>query len=43
MSDEHFPASPEEINWGHAGDLAGMAKNLREITDRAFQEGEYVE
>jgi hypothetical protein len=43
LSDEHFHASPEEINWGHAGDLADMAKNLREITDQAFQEGEYTE
>ena len=43
LSDEHFSANPDEIHWGHAGDLAGMAKNLREICDRAFQEGEYVE
>jgi folylpolyglutamate synthase/dihydropteroate synthase len=43
LSDEHFNANPEDIRWGHAGDLADMAKNLREITDRAFQEGEYVE
>ena len=43
LSDEHFSANPDEIHWGHAGDLAGMAKNLREICDRAFQEGEYAE
>jgi hypothetical protein len=43
LSDEHFHASPEEINWGHAGDLADMSKTLREITDQAFQEGEYAE
>ena len=43
LSDEHFEANPDEIHWGHAGDLAGMAKNLREICDRAFQEGEYAE
>jgi hypothetical protein len=43
LSDEHFSANSDEIHWGHAGDLAGMAKNLREICDRAFQEGEYVE
>jgi division protein CdvB (Snf7/Vps24/ESCRT-III family) len=43
LSDEHYQASPDEIHWGHAGDLAGMAKNLREICDRAFQEGEYAE
>jgi division protein CdvB (Snf7/Vps24/ESCRT-III family) len=43
LSDEHFNANPNEIHWGHAGDLADMSKNLREITDRVFQEGEYAE
>ena len=43
LSDEHFHASPEEIHWGHAGDLADISKTLREITDQAFQEGEYAE
>ena len=43
LSDEHFEANPDEIHWGHAGDLADMAKNLREICNRAFQEGEYAE
>lgn len=42
LSDEHFEANPDEIHWGHVGDLANMAKNLREICDRAFQEGEYA-
>lgn len=41
LSDEHFEASPDDIHWGHVGDLADMSKNLREICDRAFQEGEY--
>ena len=43
LSDEHFHAHPEEIHWGHVGDLADISKNLREITDRAFSEGEYAE
>ena len=43
LSDEHFEASPDEIHWGHVGDLADISKNLREICDRAFQEGEYAE
>jgi hypothetical protein len=43
LSDEHFEANPDEIHWGYVGDLADMAKNLREICDRAFQEGEYAE
>jgi len=43
LSDEHFEANPDEIHWGHVGNLADMSKNLREICDRAFQEGEYTE
>ena len=43
LSGEHFEANPEEIHWGHVGDLADISKNLREICDRAFQEGEYAE
>jgi len=43
LSDEHFEACPDEIHWGHVGDLADISKNLREICDRAFQEGEYAE
>ena len=43
LSEEHFNANPDEIHWGHVGDLAEMSKNLREIRDRAFQEGEYAE
>ena len=43
LSEEHFNANPDEIHWGHVGDLADMAKNLREICDRAFKEGEYAE
>ncbi len=43
LSDDHFEANPDEIHWGHVGDLADISKNLREICDRAFQEGEYAE
>jgi len=43
LSDEHFETNPDEIRWGHVGDLADMSKNLHEICDRAFQEGEYAE
>jgi len=43
LSDEHFEASPDDIHWGHVGDLADISKNLCEICDRAFQEGEYAE
>ena len=40
LSDEHFEASPDEVHWGHVGDLADISKNLREICDRAFSDGE---
>ncbi len=43
LSDEHFEANPDEIHWGHVGDLADISKNLHEICDRVFQEGEYAE
>jgi hypothetical protein len=42
LSDEHFNAHPEEIHWGHVGDLGYYAEQLRIITDRAFQEGEHA-
>ncbi len=43
LSEEHFNTNPEDINWGDVGTLADMTKNLHEICDRAFQEGEYAE
>jgi hypothetical protein len=43
LSDAHFDANPEEINWGDVGTLADMANKLREITDSAFGEGEYTD
>jgi len=43
LSAEHFNANPDEINWGHVGELADMSKTLREICDRALQEGECAE
>jgi hypothetical protein len=42
LSAEHFNVAPDEINWGHVGDLERAAATLREISDRAFGEGEYA-
>jgi hypothetical protein len=42
LSDEHFNAHPDEIHWGHVGDLHRYAELLRQITDAAFKEGEYA-
>ncbi len=43
LSDDHFEATPDEINWGHVGSLKDYAGLLRRITDSAFQEGEFAE
>lgn len=42
LSDEHFNAQPDEIHWGHVGDLQRYAELLRQITDAAFKEGEFA-
>jgi len=33
---------PEEISWGHVGDMAETYIALRQISDRLFGEGEYA-
>ena len=40
--DDHLGIAPESVNWGHVGDTAQIASQLREIRDRLFHEGEYV-
>ena len=42
LSDDHFNAQPDEIHWGHVGDLQRYAELLRQITDAAFKEGEFA-
>ncbi len=43
LSDSHFSADPDEINWGHVGTLEHYASLLRRLTDSAFCEGEHAE
>ncbi len=43
LSDDHFNAAPDEVNWGHVGTLGRYAELLRQITDSAFKGGEYAE
>jgi ADP-heptose:LPS heptosyltransferase len=43
LSDDHFDTNPDEINWGHVGNLGRYASLLKQITDMAFQEGEHAE
>lgn len=40
LSEDHFEVHPDQLHWGHAGDLARMAELLTNITDVAFHEGE---
>lgn len=40
LSDDHFNASPDAVNWCHVGTLEHYASLLRQITDSAFKEGE---
>ncbi len=43
LSDNHFNTNPDKINWGDIGTLAHYAEQLKQITDSAFNEGEYAE
>jgi hypothetical protein len=43
LSDDHFNAHPNEINWGHVGTLEHYASQLKHITDSAFGEGEFAD
>jgi len=42
LSDNHFEAHPDEINWGDVGTLDHYASLLKRITDSAFCEGEHA-
>ena len=33
---------PEQIHWGHVGDIAEIRSELQAISDRLFAEGEYA-
>lgn len=43
LSDGHFNANPDEVNWGHVGSLAHYDSLLKRITDSAFSEGKHTE
>jgi hypothetical protein len=43
LSENHFGADPDEVNWGDVGSLEDYARHLRRITDAAFREGEHAE
>ena len=43
LSDDHFNVRPDDVHWGHVGDLAHYAEQLLRITDSAFHEGEHAQ
>lgn len=43
LSAEHFNIDPDDVHWGHVGDLSRYAELLRQITDAVFNEGEHAE
>jgi len=42
LSNDHFNIDPDEISWGNVGALNHYANLLRQMTDRAFKEGEHA-
>ena len=43
LSDAHFNTNPDEVHWGHVGNLDYYAELLKRISDSAFTEGEHAE
>ena len=43
LSEDHFDTHPNEVHWGHVGNLDYYAELLKRITDSAFKEGEHAE
>lgn len=37
-ADDHFGIDPDEVHWGHAGDLGSYVQSLQELTARVFNE-----
>ncbi|MCV2449372.1 hypothetical protein [Paracoccus sp. DMF] len=42
LSDDHFGADPERLNWADVGSLEYHTRLLRQISDFAFGEGEHA-
>lgn len=40
FSDDHFGVAPDEVTWGHVGNLGYLRERLREASDFIFQEGD---
>lgn len=42
IADEHFDLGPDEIHWGHVGDVTLTRDALQNIVDRINGTGEYA-
>ena len=42
LSADHFDTDPDAVHWGDVGTLNHYSSLLRQITDIAFSEGEFV-
>lgn len=42
-SADHFGVSPDEVHWGHVGDLTSFIHHLRRVTDVIYKRGEHAE
>ena len=40
---DHMGISKDDINWTHVGLVGYIAEQLTQLTDRAFERGEYAE
>ena len=43
LSEDHFGADPDKVNWGDVGTIEDYARQLPRITDAAFKGGEHAE
>ena len=41
--DDHMGYNPDDINWGHVGTAGWFLERLTEMTDHAYNRGEYAE
>jgi len=40
--DDHMHTNPDEISWGDVGSARHLVEQLTQLTDWAFQRGEYA-
>ncbi len=43
LSEDFFSVNPDAVTWGDVSVLSDYCRNLREVTDQAYREGEYAE